>query len=102
MTEPVLSSFIGFVRRTACRKGASLFAASGLLVACAGSSPHGRHGQLRLDTETAARVRHAATAAGQGARSLAPAAAPAVASVLVQTVPILFTVLGSDNDWGAR
>jgi hypothetical protein len=100
MTELNLPSFIGFVRRSVCRKGAGLFAASALLVACAGSSPHGRQGQLRLDTETAARVRHVATAASQGGRSLAPAAAPAVASVLVQTAPILFTVLGSDNAVG--
>jgi len=100
MTEPESSSFSGFVRQIACRKRAGLFAASALLVACVGSSPHSRHGQLRLDTETAARVRHVATAAGQGASSLAPAAAPAVASVLVQTVPILFTVLGSDNAVG--
>ncbi|KFE67804.1 hypothetical protein DB31_8287 [Hyalangium minutum] len=71
-----------------------------LLVACAGSTPHSRQGQWRLDTETAGRLRHATTVAGEGASTAAPAAAPTVASVLVKTAPLLVTVLGSDNAVG--
>jgi hypothetical protein len=74
--------------------------ASALLAACAGNSPHTSRGQLRLDTETAGRVRHAATIAGEGASSAAPAATPAVASVLVQTAPVLLALLETDNAVG--
>lgn len=79
---------------------ACLWAASVLLVACAGSTPHSRQGQWRLDTETAGRLRHATSVAGEGASTAAPAAAPTVASVLVKTAPLLVTVLGSDNAVG--
>ena len=64
------------------------------------SSPHSRQGQWRLDTETAGKLCHAATVAGEGASTAAPAAAPRVASLLVETAPILVTVLGSDNAVG--
>jgi len=88
------------IRRPMRWKRACLFAASTLLAACASSPQHASRGQLRLDTETASHVRHAATAAGEGAGTLAPAAAPAVASVLVQSAPVLLLLLGSDNAVG--
>ena len=93
MSEPNRSVF-------ARVKRACLWVSSVLLVACAGSSPHSRQGQWRLDTETAGKLRHAATVAGEGASSAAPAAAPTVASLLAETAPILVTVLGSDNAVG--
>src|SRR5262245_53974844 len=93
MSEPNRALFARFERTC-------LWAASVLLVACAGSTPHSRQGQLRLDTEAAGPLGHAATVAGEGASTAAPAAAPTVASVLVQTFPILVTVLETDNAVG--
>jgi hypothetical protein len=51
---------------------------------------------LRLDSETAARLRHAA-ALGEGAGPLAPAATQVIASNLGRFVPLLLTVLESDD-----
>jgi len=87
-------------RQTVRWQHARLLLASALLAACASTSPHSGRGELRLDTETAGRLRHATTATGKGASSLAPAAAPAVASVLVRSAPILLTLLEDDNAVG--
>jgi hypothetical protein len=80
-------------------KRARLFLASALLTACASNSQHSSRGELRLDTETAGKIRHA-TAASKGAGSLAPAATGAVASRLAEVAPILLTMLESDNAVG--
>ncbi|WP_224245071.1 hypothetical protein [Hyalangium gracile] len=78
---------------------ARLGLACALLSACAGSSQRSSHRDLRLDTETASRIRHAATAAN-GAGSFAPAATRVVASELARWVPALLTLLESDNAVG--
>jgi hypothetical protein len=55
---------------------------------------------LRLDTETVGRLRHAA-AVGRAAGAVAPAATRTVAaSILAESVPILLTLLKSDNAVG--
>jgi hypothetical protein len=51
---------------------------------------------LRLDTETAARIRHA-SALGRGAGAVAPSAARTVASQWVRLVPVLRTLLETDE-----
>jgi hypothetical protein len=78
-----------------------LLVASVLLGACAGSPQRAPPGDLRfVDTETAGRMRHAA-AVGRGAGTLAPAATRAVAaSILAEFVPVLVTMLESDNAVG--
>ncbi|NOK12364.1 hypothetical protein [Corallococcus exercitus] len=65
-----------------------LCAASALLTACAGGGTRrSAHGDLRfVDTETAARVRHAALVAEQGTAS-------ATASVLVQAAPVILGLM---------
>jgi hypothetical protein len=80
-------------------KRARLLLAGALLTACASSSQHSNRGELRLDTETAGKIRHAA-AASKGTSSLASAATGAVASRLAKAVPILLTVLEDDNAVG--
>jgi hypothetical protein len=70
-----------------------------LLGACASGpsySTHSPRGDLRLDSETAARLRHAALAT-EGAAPLATTATQTVASTLVLYVPALVTLLKSDN-----
>jgi hypothetical protein len=85
-------------RRTVRWHRVHLLLASALLVACASHPPRSGRGDLRLDTESAGKVRHAAIA--QGARPAASAATWAVASILVQTAPILLTLLEGDNAVG--
>ncbi len=80
--------------RRACRwKTVLLGLASALLAAACASGPqHSRREDLRLDTETAARLRHAA-AVGRGAGAAAVPAGRVVASQLAELVPFLLTVL---------
>jgi hypothetical protein len=75
-------------------KPALLCLASVLLVACASSPQRARHEALRLDTETAGRIRHAAAL---GRASVAPAAAQVAASQLAGLVPVLLVLLKSAN-----
>jgi hypothetical protein len=70
-----------------------------LLAACASHPQRSGRRDLRLDTETVGKVRHAA-AITQGASPGASTAATAVASTLVQAAPILLTLLESDNAVG--
>jgi hypothetical protein len=82
--------------RTVLQKLAGLLMASALLAACASTPSPSSRRDLRLDTETAGRLRHAATAA-KAARGLAPAASGTVASSLAQHAPLLLALLESDN-----
>jgi hypothetical protein len=86
-------------RRTTGWRYTRLLLASVLLAACAGSSQRSSRRDLRLDTETVARLRHAA-ALGEGAGTLAPAATRVVASRLAEWVPLLLTLLQNDNAVG--
>ncbi len=86
-------------RRTALWKSARLWLASALLAACASSPQRSSRRDLRLDTETVARLRHAA-AVSEEASTLAPAATRVVASTLAQSVPLLLTLLEDDNAVG--
>lgn len=83
-------------RRAPSWQPALLLAASALLAACA-SGP--RREELRLDTETAHRLRHAALL-GKGASALASGAARAMGSNLAEWVPALLGVLGSEGAVG--
>ena len=76
-----------------------LFLASALLAGCASSSQYSARRDLRLDTETAARLRHAAVV-GEGASPLAPAATQVVASSIVLYAPLLLTLF--ENHAAAR
>ncbi|MFY2559021.1 hypothetical protein ACN469_15430 [Corallococcus terminator] len=67
------------------------------LMACAGNAHQAASKELRFDTETAARIRHAAAVGRQGARVLSPAATHASSSTLAGLVPFLVTLLGNDN-----
>jgi hypothetical protein len=81
---------------------APLCLASAVLAACATPQRSARR-DLRLDTETAAKVRHASaiTEGGSSAASAtASAAARTVASVLAENVPFLLTLLEDDNAVG--
>ncbi|WP_223639889.1 hypothetical protein [Corallococcus sp. EGB] len=71
---------------------AKLCAAIALLTACAGGSTRrSAHGDLRfVDTETAARLRHAALVAEQGVSST-------TASVLVQAAPVILGLMQRDH-----
>lgn len=71
---------------------ARLFLASGLLAGCASGPQYSARRDFRLDTETAARLRHAAVV-GEGASPLAPAATQVVASSFARYVPLLLTLL---------
>ncbi|NNB87798.1 hypothetical protein HI292_19820 [Corallococcus exiguus] len=74
------------------RPATSLWVACALLTACAGGSRHSRHGELGfVDTETAAKVRHAAYVAEQ-------ASTRAAASTLVQAAPVLLGLMQQDHD----
>ena len=70
--------------------------ASALLAACASSSQHSSRRDLRLDTETAARLRHAAGLV-EGAGTLAPTTIRVVASQLAELVPSLISLMGNDD-----
>lgn len=85
--------------RTAGWRYARLLLAGVLLTACASSPQRSSRRDLRLDTETVARLRHAA-ALGEEASTLAPTATRVVASHLAQSVPLLLTLLQSDNAVG--
>jgi len=88
------------VRQSPYRKSALLLVASALLGACASGSRHSERGELRLDTETVGRFRHAA-AVGKAVSALAPAATRTVAaSILAESVPVLLVLLKSDNAVG--
>ncbi len=67
-----------------------------LLTACAGGSWHSRHGELGfVDTETAAKVRHAAYVAEQAAAS----ATRAAASPLLRAIPAaMLAAMQQDHD----
>ncbi|HEX8706349.1 MAG TPA: hypothetical protein VF815_46370 [Myxococcaceae bacterium] len=78
---------------------ASLCVATALLTACASSPQRSARRDLRLDTETASRLRHAA-AAGETVSALAPAAGQTVASQLAEFAPVLLTLLDNDNSVG--
>jgi len=80
-------------------KWVGVWLASTLGVACASGPQRAGRGELRLDSETAARVTHAA-AVGQGASAAGTAAARVVASRLAEWVPMLLTVLKDDNAAG--
>lgn len=86
-------------RRITGRKSAALWLFSALLAACASSPQRSSRRDLRLDTESVARLRHAA-ALGESASSLAPTATRVVASQLAQWVPMLLTLLQDDNAVG--
>jgi hypothetical protein len=88
-----------FARRPVRWKAARLVVVSALLAACASSPQPPARRDLRLDTETVGRLRHAA-AAGEGASTLAPAATRTVASTLAEFAPLLLTLLESDNAVG--
>jgi hypothetical protein len=81
------------------RTAPHLLLASALLAACASNPQRSARGDLRLDTESAGRIRHAA-AMSEGASALAPAATRAVASSLARYVPRLLVLLESDNAVG--
>ncbi|MDY7227449.1 hypothetical protein [Hyalangium rubrum] len=70
--------------------------ASAVLAACASNPRPSTRGDLRLDTETVGRIRHAATT-GEATSSLVPAATRVVASSLAEFVPALLVLLESDN-----
>jgi hypothetical protein len=77
-------------------KYARLLLASLVLAACAGGPRRSGHGDLRLDTETVSRIRHAA-ALGEGASSAAPGATRAVVSSLVRSVPEVLALLEGEG-----
>jgi hypothetical protein len=78
---------------------AHLCVVSALLTACASSPPRSARRDLRLDTETVSRIRHAAAAA-KAVSPLAPAAGRTVASQLAEFAPVLLTLLDNDNAVG--
>jgi hypothetical protein len=86
-------------RRTARWHSASLVLACALLTACANRPQRSGRGDLRLDTESVGKIRHAAAIA-KSARPAASTATTAVASTLGKYVPALFTLLESDNAVG--
>jgi hypothetical protein len=86
-------------RRTVHWQRACLVLTWALLAACASTAQGPARRDLRLDTETAGKVRHAA-AITQGASPTASTATAAVASILVQTAPVLLTLLENDNAVG--
>jgi len=78
------------------RKIACLLFFCALFAACASSPRSSARRELRLDTETASSIRHAATASG-ATGSLAPATTGVVVSSLVRLAPFLVTLLEHDN-----
>ena len=83
-------------RRTACLKWASIFLASALLTACASSPRQRSRGDLRFDTETVTRIRHAASAT-KSVSGIAPTATRAVASNLARFAPGITALLESED-----
>jgi hypothetical protein len=81
-------------------KFSCLLLASALLTACASNPGRPARRDLRLDTETVSRIRHAA-ALGETASSLAPTATRAVASSLARFVPLLIHLLESEEQVGS-
>jgi len=79
---------------------ARLCVAMVLLTACASSPQRSARRELRFDTETVGRIRHAA-AAGKASSAVAPAAARTVASQLAEFAPVLLTLLDNDNAVGS-
>jgi hypothetical protein len=86
-------------RQTVRWHPASLVLACALLTACASRPQRPGRGDLRLDTESAGKVRHAAAIA-KSARPAASVATQTVASTLGKYAPALLTVLESDNAVG--
>lgn len=78
-------------------RSARLLWASALLMACASAPHHSARKDLRLDTETVASVRHAAALS---ARITASTASRTAASYFIRRVPVLLTLLKSDNAVG--
>jgi hypothetical protein len=76
-----------------------LCVASALLAGCASNPQRSIRGDLGLDTETVAKVRHVVSVS-EGASPLASAATPAVASTLAQTAPVLLALPEDDNAVG--
>lgn len=77
--------------------GARVLLASALLSACVSGPQRTARRELRfLDTETASRLRHAATVS-EGSSAVAPVATLVVASTLVRAVPLIATVLKSEQ-----
>jgi hypothetical protein len=76
---------------------------SGVLLGACASTRQGPSGEVLgfVDTETAGRLRHAATV-GKGASALGPASSSqaVAASVLAEAVPVLLVLLESDNAVG--
>lgn len=66
---------------------------------CASNPQRASRGDLRLDTETVSRIRHAAVL-GQGASTVAPATGAVMASTLGQSMPLLLALVQSDNAVG--
>jgi hypothetical protein len=85
-------------RRTARLTLAHLCLACVVLAACATPQRSSRR-ELRLDSETAAKVTHA-SALIEGGGSAASTATTAVASVLARSVPALLALLENDNAVG--
>jgi hypothetical protein len=75
-----------------------LCVASAVLTACASSPQRSARRDLRFDTETVSRIRHAA--ASEAVRSLTPTATRTVASQLAEFAPVLLTLLDNDNAVG--
>jgi len=70
--------------------------ASALLTACVSSPRHAARRDLRLDTETASQLKHAATAAGTTS-GLALSTTRVVASNLVRIAPSLIRLMGGEE-----
>jgi hypothetical protein len=78
---------------------AGLVLTCALLAACASGPQRSGHRDLRLDSETAAKVTHA-SALIEGSGSAASTTTAAVASILGQSVPALLALLENDNAVG--
>ncbi|ATB43682.1 hypothetical protein CYFUS_009162 [Cystobacter fuscus] len=83
-------------RRTVCWRFAHLFLASVLLAGCVSGPQRFGRGELRLDSVRAAQLRQAVVV-GEVASPVAPAATRVVASSFARNVPLLLTLLKSDN-----
>lgn len=87
--------------RRACRRLARLLLTSVLIGACA-SNPHrsgaAPHGDLRLDTESVARVRYAGLARGTAGAASSTVPLTVGATALVLATPLVMAVLNHDED----
>ncbi len=86
-------------RRTILWHPAGLVLTCALLAACASRPQRSGRRDLRLDSETAAKVTHA-SAIIEGGTSAASTTTGAVASILGRSVPALLVLLESDNALG--